>query len=139
MKITVSTTISSDVSTVWKNWIRPADIKKWNTASDDWHTKDCTVDFQIGGKFNSRMEAKDGSIGFNLIGQYTQIVFQKLIQYILEDGRKVTVEFKNLGELTQVNQTFMPDEDHPKDDQRDGWQNILNNFTKHVESKSFYR
>lgn len=139
MKITVSTIISSDVSTVWKNWIRPADIKQWNTASNDWHTTDCNVDFQIGGKFNARMEAKDGSVGFNLTGQYTQIVFQKLIQYILEDGRKVTVEFKNLRELTQINQTFMPDEDHSVEDQRNAWQNILNNFTKHVESKSFYR
>ena len=139
MKITVSTTISSDVSTVWKNWNRPADIKKWNTASEDWHTTECTVDFQVGGKFNARMEAKDGSVGFNLIGQYVHIDHQKLIKYVLEDGRRVTVEFKNLGELTQVNQTFIPDEEHSKEDQRDGWQNILNNFTKHVESKSFYR
>lgn len=93
MKITVETTVAAPVEEVWRAWTTPDDIKQWNAASDDWHTTNATVDLRVGGAFSSRMEAKDGSMGFDFSGTYTKIVEHELIEYSLEDGRVVQVEF----------------------------------------------
>src|SRR5687768_964289 len=94
MKITIETVVKADVNRVWEAWSNPEDIKQWNAASDDWHTTQSTVDLREGGRFSSRMEAKDGSAGFEFEGIYTRVVPRKLIEYRMGDGRDVQVEFK---------------------------------------------
>src|SRR6185295_11968888 len=92
-KITVETTVAAPIETVWRAWNSPDDIKQWNAASDDWHTTESTVDLRDGGAFSARMEAKDGSIGFDFAGTYTRVVENESIEYSMEDGRTVAVEF----------------------------------------------
>jgi uncharacterized protein YndB with AHSA1/START domain len=134
MKITVETTVAAPVEQVWSAYTTPADIKQWNAASDDWHTTTATVDLREGGAFSSRMEAKDGSMGFDFAGTYTHIVKHKLIEYSFGD-RAAQVEFTAGQKGIRVRVTFDGETTHSAEQQRDGWQAILNNFTRYVEAK----
>ena len=134
MKITVETNVAAPIGTVWKAYTTPADIKAWNAASDDWHTTAALVDLREGGKFSSRMEAKDGSMGFDFAGTYTKIVPNKLIEYAFGD-RTAQVEFRPGPNGVAVRVTFDSESTHPIEQQRSGWQAILDNFARHVEAK----
>jgi uncharacterized protein YndB with AHSA1/START domain len=134
MKITVETSVAAAIDIVWKAYTTPADIKAWNAASDDWHTTAASVDLREGGKFSSRMEAKDGSMGFNFAGTYTKIVPNKRIEYALGD-RTAQVEFTPGPDGVAVRVTFDSESTHSIEQQRGGWQAILNNFARHVEAK----
>ncbi len=133
MKITVETIVAAPIEEVWRAYTTPEDIKQWNAASDDWHTTAAEVDLRVGGAFSSRMEAKDGSMGFDFAGTYTNIVKHKLIEYSFGD-RTAQVEFADSPEGVSVSVTFDSEQTHSIEQQRDGWQAILNNFTRHVES-----
>ena len=135
MKLTVETVVRADVGRVWETWNRPADIKQWNTAHADWHTSQSTVDLREGGKFSSRMEAKDGSEGFDFEGTYTRVVPRKTIEYRMGDGREVKVEFVERADGVLVRETFDAENENPPEIQRQGWQAILDNFGRHVEAK----
>jgi uncharacterized protein YndB with AHSA1/START domain len=134
MKITVEKIIKAPVSKVWDAYTTPDDIKQWNAASDDWHTTKATVDLREGGAFSSRMEAKDGSFGFDFAGTYAKIVPQKLIEYSF-GGRAGVVEFIAGADGVTVRSTFDAETENPMEMQRQGWQAILNNFAKHVEAR----
>lgn len=135
MKITVETTVTAPVEEVWRAWTTPDDITQWNAASKDWHTTKAEVDLRVGGRFSSRMEAKDGSVGFDFEGTYTQIVPHELIEFAMADGRVVRVEFVSGEDGVTVRETFVAEESHSAEQQREGWQAILTNFARHVESK----
>ena len=132
-KITVETKVAAPVDQVWRAWNTPDDIKTWNTASEDWHTTKAAVDLRVGGAFSSRMEAKDGSMGFDFAGTYTKVVTHELIESIFGD-RALLVEFIAGQDGVTVRETFDADSAHPVEQQRHGWQSILNNFKKHVET-----
>jgi uncharacterized protein YndB with AHSA1/START domain len=132
MKITVETTVHAPIDKVWKAYTTPEDIVKWNAASDDWHTTKASVDLRKGGAFSSRMEAKDGSFGFDFAGTYTNIVPDSLIEYSFGD-RISTVEFTETPDGVKVKVTFDAETTHSVEQQKDGWQAILNNFARHVE------
>jgi uncharacterized protein YndB with AHSA1/START domain len=131
MKITVETTVNAPIEKVWRAYTTPEDIKQWNAASDDWHTTAATVDLRPGGAFSSRMEAKDGSMGFDFAGTYTKVEKHKLIEYSFGD-RKAQVEFADAPKGVRVRVTFDSESTHSVEQQRDGWQAILNNFARHV-------
>ena len=132
-KITVETKISAPIEQVWRAWNTPDDVRQWNAASDDWHTTKSEVDLRVGGAFSSRMEAKDGSMGFDFAGTYTNVVEHKLIESTF-GGRILLVEFITGQDGVTVRETFDPESTHSVEQQRQGWQAILNNFKKHVES-----
>lgn len=133
MKITVQTTVCAPMAAVWKAYTTPEDIVQWNAASDDWHTTRATVDLRIGGAFCSRMEAKDGSVGFDFEGIYTDIVINRLIEYAFGD-RKASVAFAEGEAGVSVVITFDAEKTHSIEQQREGWQAILDRFRAHVES-----
>lgn len=135
MKITVESTVKSSLNEVWRSWNEPTDIMQWNTAQDDWHTTKSTVELREGGRFHSRMEAKDGSQGFDFEGTYTRVVPRQLIEYRTSDGRDVTVEFSERAGAVVVKETFDAETENPPELQRQGWQAILDNFARHVEAK----
>ena len=139
MKITVETRVKADLNAVWAAWNNPRDIKRWNAASDDWHTTQSSVDLREGGKFSVRMEAKDGSAGFDFEGTYTRIVPRKLIEYRLTDARDVTVEFAERPDGVLVKETFEAETENEPELQRQGWQAILDNFARYVEGKGAAR
>jgi len=132
-KITVETTVAAPVDKVWSAYTTPADILQWNAASDDWHTTKSTIDLREGGTFSSRMEAKDGSFGFDFAGTYTRIIDQKLIEFSFGD-RTSQVEFLPGPSGVTVRVTFDSEEMHSVEQQQQGWQAILNRFARHVES-----
>ena len=132
--ITVSVDVESPISKVWKYWTSPEHIMQWNNASNDWHTPRAENDLRAGGKFLYRMEAKDGSMGFDFSGEYDEIVEFKLIRYTLADSRKVTIEFSGTGNVTQIVETFEAETENSAELQQYGWQCILDNFKKHAES-----
>lgn len=134
MKITVETIVKSPVAKVWSAYTTPDDIKQWNTASDDWHTTKSIVDLRAGGAFTSRMEAKNGSFGFDFAGTYTKIVPNKLIEYTFGD-RTGVVEFIASANGVAVRVTFDAESENSVEQQRQGWQAILTNFAKHVEGR----
>jgi uncharacterized protein YndB with AHSA1/START domain len=134
MKITIERTINAPLATVWRAWITPEDIVQWNAASDDWHTTHATVDLRTGGVFSSRMEAKDGSMGFDFTGTYTDVVEQALLEYTLGDDRVVRVEFAEGEDGVTVRETFDAESTHTAEQQREGWQAILDNFARYVET-----
>jgi len=127
------TTVSAPIEEVWRDWNAPDDIKQWNTASEDWHTMQAAVDLRVGGSFSSRMEAKDGSMGFDFAGTYTRIIDHNLIESTFGD-RVLVVEFITGQDGVTVRETFDAEATHPIEQQRGGWQAILDNFKKHVES-----
>jgi uncharacterized protein YndB with AHSA1/START domain len=132
-KITVETKVVAPIKDVWRAWTTPDDIKRWNSASDDWHTTKSDVDLRVGGTFSSRMEAKDGSMGFDFAGTFTRIVEHKLIESAFGD-RMLLVEFAAAPDGITVRETFDAETTYPVEHQRQGWQAILNNFKKYVES-----
>lgn len=134
-KITIEATISADLKSVWRAWTNPEDIKNWNFASDDWCCPRASNDLKVGGKYMARMEAKDGSFGFDFVAIYDEVVDQKKMAYTMEDGRKVTTTFQDLGGKTKITTVFDAEKINPEEMQRQGWQAILNNFKKYVESK----
>lgn len=133
MKITVESVANAPIARVWSAYTTPEDIKQWNAASSDWHTTAAAVDLRVGGAFTSRMEAKDGSMGFDFAGTYTKLVPEKLIEYSVGD-RQVVVEFISSEKAVTVRTTFDAETTHSIDQQRDGWQAILNNFAKYVQA-----
>jgi uncharacterized protein YndB with AHSA1/START domain len=135
MKITIEATVRAPLEAVWKAWTTPADIVTWNAASDDWHTTSAAVDLRAGGRFSSRMEAKDGSMGFDFEGTYTGVIAHQWIAYAMDDGREVLVEFLPEGDAVRVRETFDAEATNPIEMQRDGWQAILDRFARHVEAQ----
>jgi uncharacterized protein YndB with AHSA1/START domain len=134
-KITVRAAIDASLKKVWKFWTDPEHITQWNHASDDWHTTHASNDLQIGGKFLSHMAAKDGSMGFDFEGTYTKIELHESIEYVMADGREVKISFSKKGNETVVDETFDAENTHSIEMQQAGWQAILDNFRKYVESK----
>lgn len=135
MEITVETVIKAPIEDVWRCWTTPDDIMAWNAASDDWHTTAAQVDLREGGLFSSRMEAKDGSMGFDFEGRYTKVEEPHLIEAAFGD-RKMLVVFKDGAGGVHVTETFDAEAENPVDMQRAGWQAILDNFKRHVEAKA---
>jgi uncharacterized protein YndB with AHSA1/START domain len=134
MKITVEVTVKAPMETVWAAWTTPSDITQWNTASDDWHTTQASVDLRVGGAFCSRMEAKDGSMGFDFAGTYTHVARHERIDCAFGD-RTLVVEFVPTPGGVTVRETFEAESTHSVEQQREGWQAILNNFARHAQAK----
>ena len=134
-KITVETTVAAPLAKVWEAYTTPDDIKQWNAASDDWHTTSATVDLRAGGAFSSRMEAKDGSFGFDFAGTYTKVEEHRLIEYSFGD-RFAQVLFAESPQGVRVQVTFDSESTHSLEQQRAGWQAILNNFGRYVEART---
>ncbi len=135
-RITVETTVNAPVAKVWQYWTAPEHIMQWNNASPDWHTPRATTDLKAGGKFSSRMEAKDGSVGFDFEGIFSKVVPNEVLEYGMADGRTVSVLFKDEGGKTHITESFDAETENSEDMQRAGWQAILDNFKKHAESQS---
>ena len=135
MMITVEAAVAAPIEEVWRAWITPQDIVQWNAASDDWHTTGAAVDLRVGGAFSSRMEAKDGSVGFDFAGTYTRIEPHRLIEYSLGGDRVVRIEFVAGDEGVTVRETFTAEPTHSEEQQRNGWQAILDRFARHMEKK----
>jgi uncharacterized protein YndB with AHSA1/START domain len=133
--ITVETVVNAPINSVWKKWTNPDDIVKWNNASDDWHTTRAENDLKVGGKFLSRMEAKDGSMGFDFSGTYNTVKPNEIIEYTADDNRKVQVHFFDGDDKTTIIEVFEAENENPIEMQKLGWQSILNNFKKYTESK----
>lgn len=132
--ITVQTTVNAPVEEVWEIWNNPRDVEKWNNASDDWHTPRAEIDLREGGRFNCRMEAKDGSSGFDFSGTYDLVKPYEQIDYTIADGRKVRIDFKRNQNETTVTESFDAEDENSPELQRAGWQAILDNFKKYVEN-----
>jgi uncharacterized protein YndB with AHSA1/START domain len=131
--ITVENTINAPVQKVWDYWTKPEHVTKWNHASDDWHSPWVKADLREGGTFTARMEAKDGSMGFDFSGVYDVLRQNEYIEYTIGDGRKVKVNFTPAGNQTKVTESFEAEDTHSIDLQRGGWQAILDNFKKYTE------
>ena len=132
--ITVRVSVNAPMETAWEKWTHPDDILKWNNASDDWHTIKAENDLQTGGNFLYRMEAKDGSFGFDFAGVYTLIIPKEIIEYTIADGRKVSVSFATENNQCVITEIFESENTHPREIQEQGWQSILNNFKKYTEN-----
>ncbi|MNE28800.1 hypothetical protein D3C87_26790 [compost metagenome] len=134
VQITVQSKVNAPVEKVWDYWNAPEHIMKWNSASPDWHTPKSENDLRVGGKFSARMEAKDGSFGFDFGGVYDEVVANERIAYTMEDGRKTQITFINHGDATEVIETFDAEGENPIEMQQAGWQAILDNFKKYTEA-----
>jgi uncharacterized protein YndB with AHSA1/START domain len=132
--ITVENTINAPVEKVWEYWSKPEHITKWSNASDDWHTPRAENDLRAGGSFSSRMEAKDGSMGFDFGGVYDEVREHAYIEYTLGDSRKVKITFSSNRDTTHVTESFEAEGTNPIEMQRGGWQAILDNFKKYTET-----
>lgn len=133
-KVKIETTISGDINKVWEYWTHPEHITKWNFASDDWHCPSAENDLRVGGKLHSRMEAKDGSFGFDFEAIYDEVIEHKKISYTMTDGRQAITNFENEDNKTKITTTFDAENENPIEMQKNGWQAILNNFKKYVET-----
>jgi uncharacterized protein YndB with AHSA1/START domain len=133
--ITVRSEINLPIPEVWKLWTTPEDIVKWNYASEDWHTPQAFNDLREGGSFNFRMEARDGSFGFDFYGIYDTIIQNKKICYTLGDERKVEISFEGKNKKVEIIESFEAESTNPVEMQKSGWQSILENFKKYAESK----
>lgn len=136
MKITVETIVQSDLAAVWRAWNTPEDIMKWNAASDDWHTTISRVDLRPGGRFYARMEAKNGTVGFDFEGVYSNVIDKQLIEYAMSDGRTVSVSFEEVADGVRVTEVFDADNEYSPEMQQEGWQSILESFKRYVEAAS---
>ena len=134
MNITIETLVRAPIDKVWRAYTSPEDIIQWNAASDDWHTTSSSVELRVGGTFSSRMEAKDGSFGFDFAGTYTKIIPNELIEYAFGD-RAASVQFMQTSDGVKVRITFVAETEHSVEEQEQGWQSILNKFASHVEAK----
>ena len=135
MEISIETTIKATIEQVWSAWTTPDDITKWNFASEEWCCPDAMLDLTGGGKFKYRMQAKDGSMGFDFEGTFTSINENEGIEFALDDDRKVRISFLETGQGIRVTETFEAENKHSAEQQKQGWQSILDNFKKHVETK----
>jgi len=133
--ITIETIINAPVDKVWECWNKPEHITQWCNASDEWHTVRAENDLRVGGKFNSRMEAKDGSMGFDFWGIYDVVNPNEKIEYTMGDGRKCEITFTANGNSTKVVESFEAEEENSVEMQKGGWQAILDNFKKYAEKK----
>ena len=133
-KITIEATVGADVKKVWGFWNGPEHITKWNTAHESWHCPSAKNDLRVGGKLQSRMEAKDGSFGFDFEGTYDEVVDQKRIAYTIADGRKVETDFSDVGGKTKIVTVFEAESQNPVEMQKGGWQAILDSFKKYAET-----
>ena len=133
-KITVETTVNAPIEKVWGYFTQPEHITKWNNASDDWHTPNASNDLRVGGNFVYRMEAKDGSFGFDFGGVYESVDQNEYIEYTIGDGRNVKVNFTAQGNKTNVVETFEAEEINSIELQKGGWQAILDNLKKYTDS-----
>jgi len=131
--ITIKTTVNAPVEKVWKYWTEPEYIKKWNSASEDWYTPFAENDLRVGGNFTSRMEAKDGSLGFDFGGIYDEVELYKVIAYTLGDGRKVNINFTDREGSTEITESFEAESSNPIEMQKAGWQAILDSFKNYAE------
>jgi uncharacterized protein YndB with AHSA1/START domain len=132
--LTVSTLVNSPIQKAWKCWTTPSDIVQWNFALDSWHCPKASNDLRTGGAFNYRMEARDGSMGFDFGGVYDIVILHQRIEYTLGDNRKVKIVFTPMGAKTEIVESFEAENENPLEMQRGGWQNILDNFKKFTES-----
>ncbi|WP_341900902.1 SRPBCC family protein [Fluviicola taffensis] len=133
-KITVKSSVNAPLAKVWDYWNAPEHITKWNSASPDWHTPKSENDLRVGGRFTARMEAKDGSFGFDFGGTYDEVVPHEKISYTMDDGRKTDITFVSEGNETKVIETFEAEDTNPIEMQQGGWQAILDNFKKYTET-----
>lgn len=133
-KITVETTVKAPVEKVWEKYSSPEHIVKWNSASDDWHTAKAENDLRTGGRFLSRMEARDGSAGFDFEGVYDEVKTNKRIAYTMTDGRRAEITFTDENNETGMRVTFDAESENPVEMQREGWQAILDNFKQYAET-----
>ncbi|MBM7585455.1 uncharacterized protein YndB with AHSA1/START domain [Bacillus pakistanensis] len=132
--ITVEITVHAAVGKVWEYWTEPAHIKQWSNASDDWHAPIAENDLRVGGKFLTRMEAKDGSFGFDFAGVYDDVRNHEYISYTMGDGRKVEITFVGQDSDTKIIETFEAEDTNSIEMQKAGWQSILENFKKYSEA-----
>ena len=132
--VTIESTVNAPVEKVWKYWTGPEHITQWNTAIDTWHSPYAENDLRVGGKFLARMEAKDGSFGFDFGGIYDEVETNKTIAFTMSDGRKVNVQFTPNGNETRIVESFEAENQNPIEMQRGGWQSILDNFKKYTEA-----
>jgi uncharacterized protein YndB with AHSA1/START domain len=132
--LTVATTVNAPVEKVWEYWSSPEHITKWCTPTEEWHTPTAENDLRTGGKFSSRMEAKDGSMGFDFAGVYDEVRPNEYIEYTIGDGRKVEITFSINGNQTKVVENFEAESINPIEMQQGGWQAIIDNFKKYTES-----
>lgn len=135
-KITVEATVNAPVEKVWQVWNNPTDIMKWNTPDPSWHTPRSKNDLRLNGKFKNRMEAKDGSFGFDFEGTYDKVDLHKEIAYTMPDGRTAITLFADKEGKTTLVTTFDPETENEPEFQKQGWQAILNSFVKYVESNN---
>ncbi|UXE65917.1 MAG: SRPBCC family protein [Chryseotalea sp. WA131a] len=133
-KINIEATINASLAKVWQYYTEPKHITQWNNASDDWHTTRAENDLHKGGKFLSRMEAKDGSFGFDFTGVYDEVKVNEYIAYTIDDGRKVEIDFSAQGNQCKIRIAFEAETQNPIEMQREGWQAILDNFKKYTQS-----
>lgn len=133
-KITVSAIVNADLQKVWDNYTNPVHITKWNFADPSWHCPSASNDMREGGKYSARMEAKDGSFGFDFEATYDEIIEGETFTYTIPDGRQATVTFKNTAGQTEVKVTFDPEGQNPVEMQKNGWQAILDNFKNYAET-----
>ena len=133
MKISIETTVNAPLTDTWDAWITPSDITNWNFATEGWQCPKADINFEVGGKFNYRMEAKDNSAGFDFGGVFTKIIPNMSIHYKLEDNRIVTIDFIETPAGVRVVESFEAENENAAEQQKQGWQSILNNFKKHVE------
>jgi uncharacterized protein YndB with AHSA1/START domain len=131
--VTIETTVNAPVEKVYELWNAPEHIIQWCTPGPDWHTPRVTNDLRVGGTYLARMEAKDGSMGFDLPATYDEVVPNEHIAYTMGDGRKVVIDYTEEGDQTRIVETFDAEDQHPVDFQRAGWQAILDNFKKYAE------
>lgn len=134
--IVIDTLVDTPPEQVWKLWTEPEHITKWNSASPEWHTPRATNDLRVGGAFSSRMEAVDGSMGFDFEGTYTAVEPHTRISYTIADGRSVEVRFAREGTGTRVQESFEPEGTNPLDMQQAGWQSILDSFARYAAGLS---
>ena len=134
-QITVEILVNAPIGKVWEYWTKPEYIVNWNFASDDWCAPKAVNDLKVGGEFNFRMEARDGSTGFDFQGTYDLVEPNKKIEYTIIGGRKVVIEFREEGNECRVVETFEAEKINPLEMQRGGWQAILNNFKKYIEKR----
>ncbi|QHQ51453.1 SRPBCC family protein [Aeromonas media] len=134
MKISVSVRVERPIVLVWEGWNTPASIMAWNAASPEWHCPGSRVDLRIGGRFYHRMAARDGSMGFDFEGTFTEVVPPTSLGYVMDDGRTVRVRFVEEQGGTWVHEEFDAESEHGGEQQRAGWQSILDNFKRYMES-----
>lgn len=133
-KVTVQAVVRAPIEKVWEYWTEPEHITKWNQASEDWHAPRAENDLRVGGKFTTRMEAKDGSVGFDFGGVYDEVKQHEAISYTMGDGRRVDITFIAQGNETKVIETFDAESTHPVDMQQAGWQAIMDSFKAYTEA-----